>query len=64
MLRFGISLIAASLVALSGYSALAGAAGYAPKNLKTIAVVVAHAHRGAATAAAPAPAAAPATKPG
>ncbi|MGA8535746.1 MAG: hypothetical protein WB615_16685 [Candidatus Tumulicola sp.] len=47
MVRFGLSLVAASLIVFSGYSALGAATGSTGgPSLKVIAVVVAHArHR-------------------
>lgn len=51
MLRFGISLIAASLIALAGYAALGQATTPAVPALKTIAVVTAHAHHRAVSSA-------------
>lgn len=50
MLRFGISLVAASLIALAGYSAFGQATVAAAPTLKTIAVVTAHAHHRAVSA--------------
>jgi hypothetical protein len=58
MLRFGISLVAASLIALAGYSAFGQATVAAPA-LKTIAVVTARAHHRAVSSA-PATSTAPA----
>jgi hypothetical protein len=47
MVRFGLSLVAATLIAFSGYAALGAATNASPvPGLKVIAVVVAHArHR-------------------
>lgn len=53
MLRFALSLVAASFIAFAGYSALGTAAHAAPQGgLKVIAVVVAHAgHRSTVSSA-------------
>ncbi len=45
MVRFGLSLVAASLIAFCGYSALGAAAHASDSGMKVIAVVTAHAHR-------------------
>ncbi len=45
MVRFGLSFVAASIIAFCGYSALGAAANASDPGMKVIAVVTAHAHR-------------------
>ncbi len=45
MVRFGLSLVAASIIAFCGYSALGAATNASDAGMKVIAVVTAHAHR-------------------